>query len=95
MNERSIEHFMCVQVKRIDITTIDMLDRGDFCVRFHLKNGGHIIFPCFYEAGFPIEDYPDLMERQLELTREYLDRFSDDEFVELSAAVLYNMNVYH
>lgn len=97
-------------VKRSEIIGIDMVDtdikslnndgiledtENNFCVRFHLKNNGHITLPCFYVAGFPIEDMPESSEKQLKLTQEYLDTFPDDAYVELNSTILYNMDVYH
>ena len=87
-------------VNKGDITQIDMIDNehNDFCVRFHLgKDGrdGQIILPCFYVAGFSIDEYPELKAEQLRLTQEYLDQHSADARVELNSDILYDMNVYH
>ena len=87
-------------VNKGDITKIDMIDNehNDFCVRFHLgKDGkdGQIILPCFFVAGFPIDEYPELKAEQLRLTQEYLDQYPDDAYVQLNADILYNMDVYH
>ena len=68
---------------------------NNFCVRFHLKSDGHITIPCFYVAGFPIDDEPELLRRQLELTQKYLDAYPDDAYIELGSTTLYNMDVYH
>ena len=92
-------------VKKSEITKIDMVDisegvgeclnDNDFCVRFHLKSSGCIILPCFYNAGFPIEDYPESEAEQLRLTQQYLDQYPNDAYVELNADILYHMDVYH
>lgn len=88
-------------VKKSDITKIDMIEysnndfgENDFCVRFHLERGC-IILPCFYSAGFPLDDDPEGKEKQLRLTKTYLDKHPDDAYVELNATLLYDMNVYH
>lgn len=88
-------------VKKSDIAKIDMVeecvsgDEPDFCVRFHLKSNGHIILPCFYAAGFPLEDMPEAIEEQLGRTQSYLNQYPDDAYVELNAGILYDMDVYH
>lgn len=92
-------------VKKSEITKIDMVDisegvgeclnDNDFCVRFHLKSNGCIILPCFYNAGFPTGEYPESEAKQLRLTQQYLDQYPDDAYVELNAAILYGMDVYH
>ena len=99
-----------MKVKKSEIIAIDMVDEdiviqdndgslrdcpNNFCVRFHLKSNGHIVIPCFYNAGFDLEDMPESKEQQLRLTEKYLDSFSDDDDVELNAGILYNMDVYH
>ncbi len=87
-------------VKKSDITKIDMIDNehNDFCVRFHLgKDGrdGQIILKCFTNAGFPINDMPEAIEKQLQLTQQYLDLYPDEAYIELNATLLYDMDVYH
>ena len=89
-------------VKKSDIERIDMVeeyvsheDLADFCVRFHLKSNGHIILPCFYAAGFPLENMPEAIEEQLGRTQSYLNQYPDDAYVELNAGILYDMDVYH
>ena len=94
-------------VKKSEITKIDMVDisegvgeclnDNDFCVRFHLKSNGCIILPCFYVAGFDLDDldWVEEKEKQIRLTQEYLDQHPDDAYVELNAGILYNMDVYH
>jgi hypothetical protein len=97
-------------VKKSEIIGIDMADENltvlsqdgtledvenNFCVRFHLKSNGYICIPCFYAAGFDLDDMPEAKEEQLRLTQEYIDKYSDDEHIELNAGVLYSMDVYH
>ena len=98
-------------VKKSEIIEIDMVDtelkvlekngqitetENNFCVRFHLKNSGYILLPCFYCAGFEINDIPEAKAEQLRLTQDYLDLHTDDnDYVELNAGILYGMDVYH
>ena len=99
-------------VKKSDINHIDMVDTelevldkngqiikrdNNFCVRFHLdESNGYIVIPCFYCAGFPIDDMPEAKAEQLRLTQNYLDSHTNENgYVELNADILYNMNVYH
>ena len=85
-----------ISVKRKEIIRIDMVENenNDFCVRFHL-NRGEIILPCFYRAGFSLGYFPEQDARQLQLTQAYLDSHESEDFVQLSATHLYDMNVYH
>ena len=98
-------------VKKSDIIGIDMVDtelkvldengqiieiENNFCVRFHLKSKGYIVIPCFYCAGFGLDDEPEGKAAQLRLTQDYLDSHTDDNcYVELNAGILYGMDVYH
>lgn len=89
-------------VKRSDITEITMIqnEHNDFCVVFHLgKEGrrGKIILPCFSVAEFSLHDpeFAELKEKQIRMTKEYLDSRHPDGFVRLSSQMLYDMNVYH
>ena len=91
-----------ILVKKSEITKITMIDNehNDFCVIFHLGDDGRrgqIILPCYYTAEFPLDDpnYADQKELQLRLTQQYLDQYPDNAYVELSASLLYDMNVYH
>ena len=58
---------------------------------------GEIIIPCFWSAGFDLDEpwAADAKAKQLELTQAYLNKFPDDAYVELSAGLLYDMDVYH
>lgn len=89
-------------VEKNDISKITMLDDqdNDFCVVFHLgndKRSGKIILPCFFSAGFSLDDleYEKAKAKQIRLAQEYIDKHPEGSYVELSSSILYNMNVYH
>ena len=86
-----------VNIKILNQETGKLEDvENNFCVRFHLSDSdGYIDIPCFYSAGFDLGYMPECDERQLHLTREYLEKYPDDAYVELNSALLYNMDVYH
>ena len=89
-------------VKKDEIMSITMCemmnasntDCDDFCVVFNLDDG-QIILPCFYAAGFPLDDEPELKEEQIRKTQNYIDAHPKGCYFELSASLLYGMNVYH
>ena len=86
-------------VKKSEISNITMLDSEEnhFCVVFHLDGSGVIILPCFYSAGFSLDDpnWATEKARQIRLAQEYINGHPDGSYVELNSGLLYNMNVYH
>ena len=84
---------------RLDSGPTFRIDVGGLMTKDGLEDtpgrNGHIILPCFYAAGFSLHDYPRSVELQIERTQVYLDSHPDDAYVELTASILYNMDVYH
>ena len=64
---------------------------------FDYGRDGCIILPCFWAAGFGLDDpgWEEAKAEQIRLTQEYLDQYPDDAYVELNSGILYGMNVYH